>query len=373
MARTTRWGAGLLAALLLLSVLCAFPAGAVPRYSARYEQNCMLCHVNPTGGGMRSSYAAEELVPKELAMSPRSPEALGAFDAHLNKAITIGADFRNQLMLFTEGSALGSQQGFFPMQGDIHLAFQLDPKYLLYFKHGISNTYEFYYLGHVLPWGGYVKGGRFVPPYGWKFDDHTMFVRNYLGFAPPANSDAGIELGVAPKFGDLQVALVNGSRGSTLDNDRRLALSGLASVRFRVGPLAASVGVSAYTQPGRTEDFNTAGLFGSLNLWNLTWVGQADRTRRDPGFSGAVGGLVTSHELSWLVRQGVEALATYDFYDPNRDLTTGAISRWGIGAKVMPRPFVAAEVLYRRSNIESGRDFSGLDTDEGVFQLHLFY
>ena len=373
MARTRRWALGFIGTLALLALLPAWQAGAVPRYAARYEQNCMLCHVNPTGGGMRSAYASQDLVPKELAMAPAKPGAFTLLDAHLNKHITIGADFRNQFMLFSESSNTASQQGFFPMQGDVHLAFQFDPKYLLYFKRGVSNTYEFYSLAHVLPWDGYVKGGRFVPPYGWKFDDHTMFVRAFEGFTPPVNSDAGIEIGLAPKLGDLQVALVNGSRGSTLDNDRRLAVSGLASVRFRVGPVAATTGVSAYTHPGLSEDLNTAGLFGSLNIGNFTWVGQADRTRLDPYNGPPVGGSVASHEWSWLVRQGVEALATYDFYDPDRELKTGAISRWGVGFKVMPRPFLAAEALYRTTDVDPGRAFPGRDFDEGVFQLHLFY
>ena len=70
MARTTRWGACFTLSLAALSLLPALRAGALPRYSARYEQNCSLCHVNPSGGGMRSGYATQQLIPKEIAMSP---------------------------------------------------------------------------------------------------------------------------------------------------------------------------------------------------------------------------------------------------------------------------------------------------------------
>jgi hypothetical protein len=259
------------------------------------------------------------------------------------------------------------------MQGDISLSFQLDPRGLLLYKRGVSNTTEFFYVGHLLPWGGYVKGGRFVPPYGWKFDDHTMYVREVNGFAPPAHSDAGIELGLAPKFGDVSVALVNGNRGSTLDDDRRLAVSGAASTRFRLGPLGAVAGLSGYTQPGVDADLNMGGVFGALALGPVTWLGQADLTRHDPFDGPAVSGLVTSHELSVLVRQGIEALGTYDFLDPDRDLETGARARFGLGAKVMPRSFMAVEVLYRHTDVQPGRDLSGSDSDEGVFQLHLLY
>ena len=373
MIRMTRTVAAFLATLTMLTALPALQARAVPRYSARYEQNCMLCHVNPSGGGMRSSYAVQDLLPKELSMSPRKPEAFAVLDGHLNKYVSIGADFRNQLMLFSESAPEASQQGFFPMQGDVHLMFQFDPKYLLYIKRGISTTSEFYYLGHLLPWDGYVKGGRFVPAYGWKFDDHTMFVRTYEGFAPPANYDAGIELGVAPKFGELQVALVNGNRGGTFDNDRRLAFYSSTSVRYGIGPVAMTTGVSVYAHPGLDQDDRSAGVFGSVNAGRLTWLGQLDRLRTQPYARGPVGSTVSSQELSWSVRQGVEALATYDFFDPDRELKTGSIARFGAGFKIVPRPFMAVQALYRTTDVDPGRDFPGRDRDEAVFQVHFFY
>lgn len=352
----------------------AAAAFALPRYSARYEQNCMLCHVNPSGGGMRSEYAVKDLVPNELAMSAHGAEALSALDTHLNKAIRIGADFRNQFMLESEHSAQGGQQGFFPMQADIHVSFQLDPRYLLYFKKGRAETYEFYYLGHLLPWDGYVKGGRFVTPYGWKFDDHTMYVRSDLGFAPPANSDAGIEVGLAPKWGDLQVSVTNGSRGALLDNDRRLAVSAVGGVRFRVGPVAAYAGLSGYTQPGKDEDLNMAGVFGSLNVGAFTYLGQGDRVRRDPyNATPTIAGAVSSHELSVQLRRGVEAVGTLDWYDPDLDLATGSRQRWGIGFKAMPKPFMTVQMMYRRTEHSDGVVLPGTDSDEGVFQLHLLY
>lgn len=373
MARMIRRVAVFLGVATLLGALPALQARAVPRYSARYEQNCMLCHANPTGGGMRSSYAVQELLPKELAMSPRKPQAFEVLDAHLNKYVSIGADFRNQLMLFNESSPNASQQGFFPMQGDVQLLFQFDPRYQLTIKRSISGTSEFYYLGHLLPWDGYVKGGRFVPAYGWKFDDHTMFVRHYEGFEPPANYDAGVELGVAPKFGELQVAVVNGNRGATFDNDRRLAVSGLASVRWSLGPVAVTTGVSGYAHPSAEVDHGSAGVFGSLCVGPLTWLGQLDRLRSEPFVGPIVGGTVSSQELSCVLRQGVELLATYDFYDPNRELKTGSIARFGAGFKATPAPFMAVQAMYRTVDADPGRDLPGRDYDEAIMQVHFFY
>jgi hypothetical protein len=374
MPQTTRWLAVITVSTALASTVPALTARAVPRYSARYEQNCMLCHVNPSGGGMRSAYAVQELIPKEFAISPAKPEALKEIDPRIGKHLSIGTDFRQLFLAETANAAAAPPQGFFPMQGDLYVCFQLDPRYELYYDRSFSNTYEAFGVAHVLPWDGYLKAGRFVPPYGWKFDDHTMFVRDDLGFAPPGNSDGGIEAGLSPLNGDVQVALVNGSRGSTLDSDRRLAVSGNASKRFKLGPVAGLLGVAAYAHPGLEEDFNTAGLFGYLSGWNVTWVGQGDLTRRDPaGAAPATSGTVSSHELSVRLHQGVELLSTYDFFDPDRHIRSGAKTRWGVGLSVMPHSFLIGQAIFRQTHFERGPALSHRDYDEGLFQLHLLY
>jgi hypothetical protein len=180
-------------------------------------------------------------------------------------------------------------------------------------------------------------------------------------------------VGLAPNPFEVQVALVNGSRGLTLDNDRRLAVSGNASARFRVGPVAASLGVAGYTQPGIGMDLNTAGVFGYLTAWNVTWVAQSDWIRRQPADSVATTGITTSQELTVLLKRGIEFKATYDFQDPDRDARSGFRDRWGVGFDVMPRSFLVLEAMYRHTRVESGPAFPGSGYDEGLFQLHLLY
>ena len=373
----TRAARGFPAAIALAIVACtllsALNALALPRYAARYEQNCMLCHVNPSGGGMRSAYAVQELVPKEFAMSPATPEVLKEIDPRIGKHLSIGTDFRQLFLLESEGSGLAPPQGFFPMQGDVYITFQLDPKFLLYYDRGFTNTYEVFGLAHVLPWDGYVKAGRFVPPYGWKFDDHTQFVRESEGFAPPANSDAGVEVGASPNPFEVQVALLNGNRGATLDNDRRLAMSGNASARFKVGPAVGSLGLSGYTQPGIDVDLSAGGVFGYLSGWNVTWVAQVDWVRRHAPDTNPNTAIVSSQELTLLLKRGIELKSTYDFFDPDRHVRSGSKDRWGVGFDVMPRSFLVLEAMYRHTRVESGLTLPGGDYDEGLFQLHLLY
>jgi hypothetical protein len=83
--------------------------------------------------------------------------------------------------------------------------------------------------------------------------------------------------------------------------------------------------------------------------------------------------VVTSHELSVLLKKGLELKSTYDFYDPDRSLKTGSKSRWGLGVMVMPRTFLVAEASFRSTHYSQGPALAFKDFDEGLFQLHLLY
>src|SRR2546426_1713935 len=221
------------AAPWVLLLCSATDACAVPRYAARYGQTCALCHVNPSGGGLRTPYASQKLVPEEIAWSRATPPALEEIDPMIAKHIMIGTDFRE---FYIGANLLEARANFFEMQADLYFGFQLDPRVTLYYDRGQSNSYELFGLDYLLP-TFYVKAGRFVPSYGWKFDDHTMFVRSELGFMPPANSDVGVEAGWSKGSFDIQASLVNGNRGSTLDNDLKMAGLLNAIYRHRVGPV----------------------------------------------------------------------------------------------------------------------------------------
>jgi mono/diheme cytochrome c family protein len=53
--------------LMILLLILVSTATAIPRYSAQYNQSCILCHVDPSGGGARSLYGAQFFAYTELA------------------------------------------------------------------------------------------------------------------------------------------------------------------------------------------------------------------------------------------------------------------------------------------------------------------
>jgi hypothetical protein len=116
-----------------------------------------------------------------------------------------------------------------------------------------------------------------------------------------------------------------------------------------------------------------AGLHGSLAWGPFTWVGEGDLVRRDPVLSPLKRSAVTSHELSWLVRQGVEVVGTYDWYDPDRDLASGARTRYGIGARVMPQSFLETQLLLRHTAAITSPVTNVPAWDEAVVQFHFMF
>ncbi len=358
------------AAALVGGATIAPPAEALPRYAARYEQTCGLCHINPTGAGLRTTYASQFIVPEEIAWKRSKPAVLNALDSTLSKSLLIGTDFRE---VYVGSSVPQGQLNFFLMQSNLNFLFQLDPKVSIYYSHGRSDTYEMFGLAYVLPIL-YFKAGRFEPSYGWKYDDHTMFVRDVLGLAPPLNTDVGLEAGLLKGPLDVQAGVVNGNRGGIFDNDTHVALALNAIYRRHVGPFGAALGASGYHQPAGADssELNTWGTYGYLTWGAFTWIGEGDILRRKPPGSAAAEGLVTSHELTCFVRQGLQLIATYDYFDADRHGDRGSKSRWGAGIYVMPYPYFTLEALERRTTYRDGPALSGLDAYETVLMLHLF-
>ena len=352
-------------------LLVAAAAQATPRYAARYEQSCSLCHDDPSGGGKRSAYAAQYIIPAELATFSPGPDAQKLIDPQLGRNLSIGLDLRT-LHLYSNDDQ--SPQNFFEMQGDLYFAFDLSPRLCAYVESGLSGTYEVYGLARVLPASGYVKVGRFAPPYGWRLADHTAFVREYEGYRPPAHTDVGIELGLFPGRFTLQAALTNGARGSTRDVDRDLAASGLVLGRFHPAGLALAAGASFEYNPRETtgERVLASGPFGSLNWKRLTWVAEIDWQRRGREPDQTTGRLL-SQELSCQLARGVDLLLTHDFYDPDLDRKSGARERFGVGCEWLATPNLQVNVALLEHRFEDGPLLSGDDHLQTEAQIHFLY
>lgn len=374
--------AGLAATALLGGILLATSAAATPRYAAHYEQRCSLCHRDPSGGGMRTLYAAQFLVPTEMAARTGALEGLAEEGPQVTEALAIGFDLRT-VHTYSERDA--ESTNFFQMQGDLYLAFQLSERFSAYLDRGSSGSTELYGLGYLLPANGYVKVGRFQPTYGWRYADHTLFVRDRQGLAPPGHTDVGIEAGLFPGSFSIQAAALNGALGSPRDRDRDLA--GTLRIEFRrsVAGLALAVGGSGLHNPREGDEFTLAGPFGSVRLGPLAWVAEAGWLVREAGAGAGAGAdtgagaaqdltrFTTSHQLACRLQQGWAVLLTYDFTDPDVDIQDGATTRYGVGSELLLYPFLHLRAAVHYTEDEGPSPLGDEEHYDTELQVHLLY
>lgn len=354
----------------LLGFLLAAPLHANPRYAARYDQRCGLCHDDPAGGGKRNLYAAQFLVPSEMSWRPMDDEARERIQPRLGPNLSVGVDLRT---LHHYSDDRTEPQNFVEMEGNLYLAFQPDARITAYLTRGISGSYEVFGIAYVLPHSGYVKVGRFVPPFGWRLPDHSAFARSYGGFAPPSHSDVGVELGVFPGRLELQAALTNGARGQIGDNNRDLAFSGRAAARFHLAGIKAALGGSYAHNGSPGARASAAGPLGSLAWQRLTWVGEADWSHRDLTDGGSTRGLDLTQELAFRLRPGWDLLATHDFHDPDTGRRTGALNRYGFGVELLPSPFLQLRAMANSYDARKGPDLPRDDYFQSEVQVHFLY
>ena len=343
--------------------LISQPAQATPRYSAQYGQSCTLCHTNPTGGGMRSLYASQYLVPTELSMTRFSPEQLEGIRPDLSPAVSMGLDLRT---LIYQGQ--DERGATFAMQGDVYTSVQMNEKFVAYLDIGRGGAQEYFGIAYLLPLHGYFKAGRFMPDYGWRFADHQMFSRRYLlsedgNDYPSLLHDSGLEIGGHWKWFKASASLLQGGSGQNGDS-----YAGRIVGRLNPGSLNLALGTSILRREEVAGHKRTAGVFGYIAVGPVFYVGEVDETR-NPLRTG----LLFSNQLGWTIWQGFTLLGTYSFQDPDRDLKNGTRSRYGIGIDALTTPFFGVQLMANRYDFTQGTLISEDSFNQGELVLHFLY
>src|SRR5258708_18858959 len=164
--------------MLAIGLLRAVPAAAEPYLAVLEGYKCNVCHVNPTGGGLRNDFGvtyAKVLLPAETL-----DNALDSWTGKLTDRLRVGGDLRADWTRVTAPHT-SSQQAFaleqFRVYGDLTL---------------IPDRLGIYVDEQIAPNGSqneeadvryckttdcfYVKGGQFYLPFGWRLPDPNAFV-----------------------------------------------------------------------------------------------------------------------------------------------------------------------------------------------------
>lgn len=339
-------------------VLVAHEGQTLPRYSAVYGQDCQLCHQDPTGGGLRSLYATQYLIPTEIAA--RAP-ALDTIEPVIGERLHYGIDLRT---LFVEREDASSTQ--LQMQSDLYLAVQVEDQTSIRLDVGQDGVQQAFGMAYALPANGWLKVGRFTPNYGWRFADHQLFVRRYVlsvnGVRSPQDwHSTSMEVGLSPG-GTLITASVD-EGGNTGES---WTTSGVW--RTQVGDLGLAIGGSFLRRQGASSHRRSAGAHASARWGPVVWLGQWDEPREDGRRERVV-----SQELAVRLTKGWTARTTWGFHDPDRDLESGARKRYSAGLDVLATPFFGILALANYDDVQPGprvREAGGWSAD---FVFHFLY
>ena len=269
--------------------------------------------------------------------------------------------------------------------GSVHI----NKKYYFYFKQDLVNPGyapltgpELFGLAKVLPGGWYVKGGVFMPNFGWRLDDHTAYTRGGdLGYVNgnffqqgllfiPNYKDVGIEVG--GYLGDLFITggVFNGDGNvQQISMKKSKAFAVKAEYSGTLSEVNFTIGVSGYNY----DPMSMAGINAGFGIGDFTLLGEFDVTKNymtdlilNPG-----GNSMAAHgEIDYRILQGVWIVGMYDIFDPVQGHTDTNISRITVGAEFFPYSFVELRPQYRHAKDENN---AGVTNDQLLVQMHLFF
>ena len=351
-------------------------SGATPRLAARYGQDCHLCHVNPTGGGMRNGFVTQFIGPSELPLKPLSAHEQERWPSpKISDQISVGLDMR-LLYVAPDDVATGAgvlENTFYQMQGDLYLAFAPDPQFTIYMDRGLQSGFEVFVLARVLPAHGYLKAGQFVPDIGWRWDDHNHYTREKIGLDFPGATEAGLEAGFTPGHWVISAGIYNGAEGTPLDHNSQKAITGRVLYRLGLGELQTAFGGSMRLDHGHHARERLWGIQGQASWKSLSYITDAygQRTEHADGDEERVWSWLFSQEIDLRPIQGLDFYVGYDFLDPDVDLLSGTQTQVSVGSRIYLRHFLKLEPMFK---YEEGEVAPGRRTNSRFELLvHAFY
>ncbi|HEY3296596.1 MAG TPA: hypothetical protein VGL38_14290 [bacterium] len=383
-------------ALVLTSV-----ASAEPYYSVLFGQSCFLCHQNPTGRGLRSTYGSQFFATRYLPKWVPADSVLAKVSPQVSSSVLVGLDFR-QIWMAEDAPAAGQRAGFSEpfssntgsdnmMNATLYLAFQPTEKIALRYTQDIVGTYfgvhrfEAYGMAHLLPFHGYVKAGQFQENYGWGFADHTAFVRTGLwegyngvvssgGGTPvppiPPRYGVGGEIGFSPSHINVTASYTETAdpplEPGPQDSQKRWTGRIMAQEGIQKLGLEFTGGVSGWYAPAFGGDSTRQKWWGGFG--GIGWQGLPDKFGCTRGFGFlttaalfeydrkawtpiSIGQAVTSAysttQVSVMVQPGVWVLGAYDWLDNTGKKDGNEAQRYSVGLQIFPWPWVDISPMYR--------------------------
>ncbi|HEY2781327.1 MAG TPA: hypothetical protein VGI90_11155 [Steroidobacteraceae bacterium] len=351
--------------LAVLTVLRAAPASAEPYLAVTEGYKCNVCHVNPTGGGLRNDFGttyAKVLLPAETV-----DNALDSWTGKISDRLRVGGDLRTD---WTRDTAphTASQQAFSLEQVRVYADLTIIPDRLGIYvdeqvaPNGSQNEEAYVRYGNTTD-GFYVKGGQFYLPFGWRLQDQSAFVREVTGISM-ATPDKGVEIGYEHAAWSAQFDVTNGISNATAGSGYQV------TTQVSYTKPIWRIGVSGSSTQSNAGDRHMGGLFAGLKTGPIAWLAEGDIVHDDsfPGGRTLAVGLL---EGDLKIAKGHNLKLTAEYSDPDRSVRNDQQTRYSVVYEYTPLPFLQLRAGYRHY---FGIPQNNQDNQQLVlFELHGFF
>ncbi len=367
--------------LLAAALLASGTARAEPYLAVRSGQKCMACHVNPSGGGKRtefgSLYGQTALAQQQLDLLNlgRAPTAQGApsepasWTGKISDQFGLGIDLRaTQRSRKLPGSDRSS--GRDPTRAQVYLeARLLEDRLTLYLDEHVApdaaktKTREAFALLWFAERSLYLKAGRIYVPFGLRIEDDSAFIRLFSGTNFNLSDDGvegGLELG--PWSAQLAVTKASGnaSNGGKFVN----ALATYMQPDWRLG---ASLSVDHRGSADRSMQ----SVFGGWRTGIVSWLASGVHIIDDDAPGRRVRKWASLVEGNVEVAKGHNLKLSYEFYDPNRNISEDQRVRYSAVWEYVPFQFTQFR-LGARKNVGIPQN-NAQNASELFLQWHAFF
>ena len=328
----------------LLIALCfvALRAHAEPYLAVQTGLKCMTCHVNPTGGGLRTQYGnvfAQTLLPQQ-----HIDTGTDLWTGDVTKFFRVGGDLRFDGTLTTVPNTK-SVNTFTLDQARVYMEANVIPERLLVYVDelvapGGALNREAYGVYWSANHDWYIKGGQMYLPFGWRLQDQSAFILTASGINM-TSPDQGVELGWERGHWDAQIAISNGTGGSSSsggDNGKQYSGQLIwVDSAWRVGGAANFNNKSV----GNKSAF---ALFGGVRTGPIEWLAQGelidDKSITEGTTTNGQRQAVTLVEANWTIMKGNNLKITSEWFDPDRNVSNNDETRWSVVYEWTPIQFV---------------------------------
>jgi len=381
-----------LSIVLVLLVLAPVMKGE-PYIAMRTGYKCAQCHVNRTGGGMRTGFGFTYTQTKLAAFLLGTEESGSFFTNVLNENVSVGANFRvgNKTIVGTDSTRNIIGQDADPRfdnsitipEANIYLQVDAVPERMMFY---IDETFapgaasrEAFAMIYNLPMNGYLKFGRIMMPFGLRLIDDGSdgsYIRSKTGFDSYGRQESAYEIGIEPGPFSLITAVANGMDQSAVDKQ----ITTVGSVVFR----RFRIGGSYSFNKGDEETEHVYGLFAGGNFGRFTLMWEQDYFKKvdtktgeglsDYGNFEIVGDQFMSYaSLDVYLYRGINLKISYDYFDPRTLWSEDSFDRWTFGLELFPVQFLQTSVYYRYRTAPDLDIYNSENEDQLFFELQFFF